>query len=434
MLNHVLPPDTQAILLLCASFGQNRQLEPQPLTLSEYNFLAEWLRENQMRPADLLETTAKQQLQEITDSKVNPNRLVALLERGAMLSLAVEKWTSQGLWVLGRSDTNYPKRLKQRLRHLAPAIIYGVGNMELLSTGGLAIVGSRDVDEEGLGYTQRVAQTCAAQEIQVISGGARGVDQAAMLGVLDAGGTALGVLADSLSKAAVNSKYRSNIREGRLLLISSYDPDAGFNTGNAMGRNKYIYALADYALVVSSSVGKGGTWAGAAEVLQRFKDIPVFVRMHPNILEGNQQLYNMGAKPFPVEPWNDSLRELLATAGSCIESVQTAEIKTTHQEIAETITDQPSQSEIVNPHPQEVLYRPKDIYEAVLPFILNHLQQPMDAKSLAESLNVRQSQLEDWLKRAVDEGKVRKTHKPVAYVVNKSATQLSLLSDILHHS
>ncbi len=427
MLNHVLPPDTQAILLLCASFGQNRQLEPQPLTLSEYNFLAEWLRENQMRPADLLETTAKQQLQKITDSKVNPNRLIALLERGAMLSLAVEKWTNQGLWVLGRSDTKYPKRLKQTLRHLAPAILYGVGNIELLSTGGLAIVGSRDVDEEGFGYTQRVAQTCAAQEIQVVSGGARGVDQAAMLGVLDAGGTALGVLADSLSKAAVNSKYRPNIREGRLLLVSSYDPDAGFNTGNAMGRNKYIYALADYALVVSSSVGKGGTWAGAVEVLQRFKDIPVFVRMHPNVLEGNQQLYNMGAKSFPVEPWNDSLRKLLATAASCVESVQTAEIKTTPQETAETITDEPSESEIVNTYPQEVLYSPKDIYEAVLPFILNHLQQPMDAKSLAESLNVRQSQMLDWLDRAVVEGKVRKTNKPVAYVINNSATQLSFL-------
>jgi hypothetical protein len=99
-------------------------------------------------------------------------------------------------------------------------------------------------------------EPCAAQEIQVVSGGARGVDQAAMLGVLDAGGTALGVLADSLSKAAVNSKYRPNIREGRLLLVSSYDPDAAFNTGNAMGRNKYIYAFADYTLVVSSSVGK----------------------------------------------------------------------------------------------------------------------------------------------------------------------------------
>ncbi len=405
-ITHVLPPDTQAILLLCASFGQNRQIEPQPLTLSEYNSVAEWLRENQMRPADLLEPTAKEHFQKIT-ANINLDRLSALLKRGAMLSLAVEKWTNQGLWVLGRSDINYPKRLKQQLRHLAPAILYGVGNIELLSMGGLAIVGSRDVGEEELGYTKRVAEISAVQGIQVISGGARGVDQAAMLGVLDAGGTAIAVLADSLTKAGVNSKYRESIKEGRLILTSSYDPDAGFNTGNAMGRNKYIYTLADYALVVSSTAGKGGTWAGAMEVLSRFKDVPIFVRIHPTLSGGNRELYDRGAKPFPDEPWNDSLKELLVKVASQVELVE-ADVKTILQEAASDLS-------------------PKDIYEAVLPFILNQLQQPKDAKSLAECLDVRLVQMQDWLNRAVTDGKVRKINKPVAYVVNQPTTQLSLL-------
>ncbi|MEH2267046.1 MAG: DNA-processing protein DprA [Nostoc sp.] len=406
MLTHILQPDTQAILLLCASFGQNRQIEPQPLTLSEYNSLTDWLRENQMRPADLLESTAKEQLQKITVNKLNPDRLSALLERGMMLSLAVEKWTNQGLWVLGRSDTNYPKCLKQRLRHSAPAILYGIGNIELLSMGGLAIIGSRDVDDEIFSYTRRVAQNIAVQRMQVISGGARGVDQAAMLAVLDAGGTSVGVLADSLTKTVVNSKYRSSIKEGRLTLVSSYDPEAGFNTGNAMGRNKYIYALADYALVVSSSFGKGGTWAGAVEALSRLQDMPVFVRLDGAISEGNQQLHNQGAKPFPTEPWNDSLRELLVKAASSIEPVQTVE-----KIPQETVLD---------------IY-PQDIYQAVLPIILNHLQQPKDAKSLAECLNVRLSQMQDWLNKAVNEGTVRKLNRPVTYVVNQPTTQLSLL-------
>ena len=79
MLNHVLAPDTQAILLLCASFGQNRQIEPLPLTLGEYNLLTDWLRENHKRPADLLEITAKAELQKITNNKLNPDRLVGLL-------------------------------------------------------------------------------------------------------------------------------------------------------------------------------------------------------------------------------------------------------------------------------------------------------------------------------------------------------------------
>ncbi|MEC4818467.1 MAG: DNA-processing protein DprA, partial [Scytonema sp. PMC 1069.18] len=387
MSNHVLPPDTQAILLLCASFGQNRQLEPQPLTLSEYNSLTDWLRDNQMRPADLLEPTAKDFLERITNSKLNSDRIIALLERGGMLSLAVEKWTNQGLWVLGRGDSNYPKRLKQRLRHSAPAILYGVGDVELLSRGGLAIVGSRDVDDETLSYTQRVAQTCCAHDIQVISGGARGVDQAAMLGAIAAGGTSVGVLADSLAKASVNGKYRSSIKEGKLTLVSSYDPEAGFNTGNAMGRNKYIYSLADYTLVVNSSAGKGGTWAGAVEALERLRDIPVFVRMSPNVPEGNQQLYDKGAKAFPDEPWDASFRELLATAASQDETVQRTAV-----------------SAIAKDSPQN--NTPDIIYEAVLPFILSHLQQPKDVKSLAESLKVRQSQMQDWLDKAVVEGKV----------------------------
>ncbi|MEH1784349.1 MAG: DNA-processing protein DprA [Nostoc sp.] len=206
---------------------------------------------------------------------------------------------------------------------------------------------------------------------------------------------------------AVNSKYRSSIQEGRLTLVSSYDPEAGFNTGNAMGRNKYIYALADYALVVSSSFGKGGTWAGAVEALSRLQDIPVFVRLEGAVSEGNQQLHNQGAKSFPAEPWNDSLRELLTKAASWIEPIK-IKVETTTQET------------ILDIHPQ-------DIYQAILPFILNHLQQPKDAKSLAECLDVRPSQMQDWLNKAVSEGKVRKINRPVAYIVNKPATQLSLL-------
>ncbi|QSV74005.1 MAG: DNA-processing protein DprA [Aphanizomenon flos-aquae KM1D3_PB] len=416
MLNHVLPPDTQAILLLCASFGQNRQIEPLPLTLGEYNLLTDWLRENHKRPADLLEITAKAELQKITNNKLNPDRLVGLLQRGAMLSLAVEKWTSRGLWILGRSDAKYPKRFKQILKHSAPAIIYGVGNAELLSLGGLAVVGSRDVDEDIIHYTRRVAQTCSQQSIQVISGGARGIDQESMLGILDHGGTSVGVLADSLTKAAVNSKYRSSIQEGRLTLISSYDPDAGFNTGNAMGRNKYIYSLADYALVVNSTFGKGGTWFGAVEALSKLKEISVFVKMSSPVPEGNQQLYNQGAKPFPSEFENSNLRQMLTKNIADFELVKN-----------EVITKQPEQN--VNTIPQDLTTIPKDIYNVVLPVILNHLQQPQDAKSLADSLQVRKVQMDDWLIRAINEGKIIKTkiEKRVAYVVNQADTQLSLL-------
>ncbi|MBD2139795.1 DNA-protecting protein DprA [Anabaena sp. FACHB-1237] len=416
MSNHILQPDTQAILLLCASFGQNRQTEPLPLTLSEYNLLTEWLRENQMRPADLLQKTAREKIQKTTINKLNLDRLIALLERGLMLSLAVEKWTSHGLWILGRGDSKYPKRLKQILKHSSPAIIYGVGNVELLSLGGLAIVGSRDVDEEMIQYTQRVAKTCSQQNIQVISGGARGIDQESMLGILNNGGTSVGVLADSLTKAAVNSKYRSAIREGRLALISSYDPDAGFNTGNAMGRNKYIYSLADYALVVKSDLEKGGTWNGAVEALSKIKEIPVFVNMISPIAEGNQELYNRGAKPFPSEFENTNLREVLIKEVVDSEPSKTATMVDNNNNIA------PDFKNIS-----------KDWYEDFLRLILDYLHQPKSPKDIEtyckSNTGLISGQIKVWLTRAMDENKVIKTKikNRVMYKVHPSVNQLSLL-------
>jgi len=272
------------------------------------------------------------------------------------------------------------------------------------------------VDEEVLSYTQRVAETCAGSQIQIVSGGASGVDQAGMLGVLKVGGTAVGVLADSLTKAAVAGKYRLGIKEGRLTLVSTYDPNAGFNVGNAMGRNKYIYGLADYALVVSSSFGKGGTWAGAIEAQEQIKEVPVFVRIQGTIPEGNRELVNKGAKPFPEEPWSGSLKTLLNTTVSKINATKSLRVELHNELLPDTATTTicaVSQS------------CPKDIYEAVIPIILEKLEHPKDAKSLAECLDVRLGQIQDWLKRAISEGKVRKTKNH--YSLNQTGSQLSLL-------
>lgn len=418
----MLQLDTQAILLLCASFGQNRQTEPQPLTLKEYNTLAGWLIQNEMTPKDLLDPTVQKQLSEITIDTLNSKRLMALLERGVMLSLAVEKWSNQGLWILGRSDVSYPKRLKQNLKLSAPPILYGIGNRELISNGGLAVVGSRDVDEEGLNYTENIVYTCAQQGIQVISGGARGVDQASMLGALEAGGTVVGVLADSLTKAALKSQYRSYIKEGKLALISPYDPDAGFSVGNAMGRNKYIYALSDYALVISCAVEKGGTWAGAMETLAKIQNVPVLVRIQGNVPLGNQELIKKGAIPFPEFTGNSVLKEILMGASAELK----AELKSEEAQV-----DLPKREEKSQDHSSSRLSvhsKPKDIYEAVLPFMLEELEQPKDDKSLAECLDVQVGQIRVWLNRAVREEKVIKHSKPVTYEVNRNENLFNLLT------
>ncbi|MBF0234962.1 MAG: hypothetical protein HQK65_18290 [Desulfamplus sp.] len=59
---------------------------------------------------------------------------------------------------------------------------------------------------------------------------------------------------------------------------------------------------------------------------------------------------------------------------------------------------------------------PASIYQAVLPVILNKLDNPTTVEELAGTLDVNKTQLNAWLKKAVDENKIIKLSKPVRYV------------------
>ena len=140
-----------------------------------------------------------------------------------------------------------------------------------------------------------VGNACARCGLVLYSGGARGVDSLATQAALEARGSAVGILADSLEKA-----IRAPDARAALALLTPYAPNAGFSVGAAMGRNRPIYVLADYALVVSSDAEKGGTWAGATEALKA-RWVPVFVLEGPDVPDGNRLLLRKGALPFPEQ-------------------------------------------------------------------------------------------------------------------------------------
>ena len=98
---------------------------------------------------------------------------------------------------------------------------------------------------------------------------------------------------------------------GRLALTCPYDPAARFNVGHAMQRNKLIYALADAALVVNSDHGKGGTWAGASEQLEKLKSVPVYVRADGDVGKGLAELQRLGARPWPTPRTAQELEGIL---------------------------------------------------------------------------------------------------------------------------
>jgi len=421
--------NAQAILLLTAPLIAGRA-DPSPslLSLGEYNRLTRVLREKQKQPADLIGPEASD-LVGFCAAVFDRPRLENLLGRGFLLSQAVDHWNARGIWVVSRADATYPRRIKARLREDAPPVLYGCGDAALLETGGLAVVGSRHVDDELISYTENVGRLSANAHRTVISGGAKGIDRAAMHGALQAGGAAAGVMADSLERAALARDNRGPLVDQRLVFISPYDPAAGFNVGHAMQRNKLIYALADAAFVVTSDFEKGGTWAGAIEQLERLHFVPVFVRNGANAGKGNAALLQRGARLWPDLHEGHELAEALAAAVAAAASEPKQDtlsfvVREEHsseakgRDSAAVPANSPATSADTAPRPaQQLLKTVRDI-------LVRELVEAHSETEVATMLAVPKPQAKAWLTQLVDEGVLEKLSKPVRY---RRATTLERL-------
>jgi predicted Rossmann fold nucleotide-binding protein DprA/Smf involved in DNA uptake len=228
----------------------------------------------------------------------------------------------------------------------------------------------------------------------VVSGAARGVDTTAMIGSTDAGGTAIGVVADALEKMTRRRELREHILEGTVLLLSAYHPSAPFSVGNAMRRNRLIYCLADVAIVVASGT-EGGTRSGALENLKAAW-VPLFVRAD-NGSDGNRDLLKRGGIPLNVADLEGApLQQVL---------------------LAETIA-RPEQLSVEAPFPEPIQSAQLsdvtadsqrstevgDIFRHVWPLLAEFLKDERSEKEVAETFALETSQARAWLKRAVREG------------------------------
>ena len=137
----------QATLLLCCYFNNNEVGKFKPLTPTEYGKFSRWMHGNKFNPADLL-----QRKNEVLDlwsdqkEKISSERIEGLLSRGVSMGFALEKWSKAGLWVMSKADSDYPKALKKKLQDVAPPVLFGIGNKELLNNVAVGFVGSRTID------------------------------------------------------------------------------------------------------------------------------------------------------------------------------------------------------------------------------------------------------------------------------------------------
>ena len=292
--------------------------------------------------------------------------------------------------------------------------MYGCGDPSQLNSRGLAVVGSRHVDDELVDYTRAVGTLAAQSGKTIVSGGAKGIDQAAMHGALDAGGRAVGILGDSLEKAVLARYNRDKLLSKQLTLVSPYDPAAGFNVGNAMRRNKFIYALSNASLVVSSDFEKGGTWAGAIEQLTKLKHVAVYVRSTGPESLGLDALKRRGACPWPNPTGIKELEVLLDSADTPAEEEQPGLPFTENDGVDDNNSsgeqnNRATEARATAPGAGHVPEKPvnqlaEELFRTVRELVRSLASKVIYLSDVARTLDVTDEQAELWIARLLEEG------------------------------
>jgi predicted Rossmann fold nucleotide-binding protein DprA/Smf involved in DNA uptake len=412
--------DGQAIALACSPLAVAGDRSIKPLSAMEWHEVSIALRNSELeRPRELIAMSPGDLRDALGLTPALAGRLSALLSRGGQLAFELERLASRGIWVLTRADDGYPWLLKQRLRGDTPPVLFGAGPLSALHRPGIAVVGSRDVDEDGLAWASGFGRRCAEQGFAVVSGAARGVDITAMTGALTYGGPAVGVTVDPLDRLVRRRDLREAITDELLTLVTPFVPTARWHAGNAMRRNRLIYALSHAAVVVASSAEKGGTRSGALENL-RAGWVGLHVRDDGS--RGNDRLIRDGAHPLPAHwPVEEiDVRRLVTEARpTLLDDMQLIERQEPAAAIAATkVSEPPAPPGGASPRSAEG-GRPDPAHDAFLmvwPDLERHLFEPLSEREVAERLKLELTQARAWLKRAVNEGRAELTTRPKRYV------------------
>ena len=153
---------------------------------------------------------------------------------------------------MSRIDQNWPKQL-QDLKHVEPLGLFFKGNFEYILNNSLAIVGTRKSTYEGNMIATEIAFDLANTGLNIISGGAIGIDHAAHHGALIANGTTIAVQAAGLNKLYPSKNidtFNKIINNG--LLISEYPPYRNASKISFLHRNRLIAALSIGTLVIEA--------------------------------------------------------------------------------------------------------------------------------------------------------------------------------------
>lgn len=156
----------------------------------------------------------------------------------------------------------------------APEYIFFRGSLPEKRLPSVAIVGTRKPTGYGREVTHTLTADLARRGVLIISGLALGTDGIAHRACLEAGGTTLAVLANSVDQVYPRTHFElaeQIITQGGALL-SEYEPPTDLRTYQLLARNRIVSGLAD-AIVITEAAERSGTLSTAAHALEQGKEV-----------------------------------------------------------------------------------------------------------------------------------------------------------------
>ncbi len=234
------------------------------------------------------------------------------------VSYQLDYLKNNGIKVLTYWDNIYPARLKKI--YDAPAILFYIGDISVLKTDAIGVVGTRNPSEYGKMVTEKICRDLVKYNLTIVSGLARGIDTVAHRTVVKNGGKTVAVLGCGLDQIypPENKNLAKHIIENGVI-ISEYRIGTIPDPVNFPKRNRIISGLS-LGVLVSEAGEKSGALITAYQALDQNREvfaIPGPISSRKSI--GTNRLIKQGAKL--VQETDDIIQELESQLGN-VESVE----------------------------------------------------------------------------------------------------------------
>lgn len=247
--------------------------------------------------------------------------VTTLVSTGLPLALATAilkpnyQWANQALAWLEENDAHhivtwfdpeYPARLQQIAAK--PPILYAIGQVNLLTTPQIAVVGSRNPSASGLMNTQVLTTQLSQCSFTITSGLALGIDAKAHQAALTAQGATIAVLGTGLHHIYPkrHQQLAQQIAENGLLL-SEFPLHTVAQAENFPRRNRIISGLSLGVLVIEAALKSGSLITARYAMEQNREVFAVPGAIQNPLAQGCHALIRQGAKL--VETVTDILEE-----------------------------------------------------------------------------------------------------------------------------